>query len=113
MRALTRLGVNAGWFLRPLLLCASSMRAATPVATPAAMLVPLSESNGCPFRERPWLRVRVRYRFEASVVSDASRCPGAMTSGLAKPSYHDGPRELYGATMSSSRVTVFFVIAAP
>ena len=33
-------------------------------------------------------------------------CPGATTSGFANPSYHDGPRELYGATRSSSRDTV-------
>jgi hypothetical protein len=36
-----------------------------------------------------------------------------MRSGLAKPSYQEGPRELYGATTSSSRRTVFCVMAAP
>ena len=40
-------------------------------------------------------------------------CPGATTSGFANPSYHDGPRELYGATRSSSRVTVSKVFTAP
>ena len=29
-----------------------------------------------------------------------NRCPLTTTSGLAKPSYHVGPRELYGATAS-------------
>ena len=34
-------------------------------------------------------------------------------SGFAKPSYQDGPRELYGATPSSVRVRVFLVSEAP
>ena len=41
-----------------------------------------------------------------SAATDSRLSPGATTSGFAKPSYHDGPRELYGATRSSSRVTV-------
>src|SRR5438128_12368059 len=36
-----------------------------------------------------------------------------MTSGFTVPSYQAGPRELYGATTSSPRVTVFMLIAAP
>jgi hypothetical protein len=36
-----------------------------------------------------------------------------QTSGLAIPSYHDGPRELYPARRSSVRTTVLFVVAAP
>ena len=46
-------------------------------------------------------------------MSDASLWPGAIRSGFAKPSYHDGPRELYGATTSSLRAAVFCVFAAP
>ena len=34
-------------------------------------------------------------------------------SGFARPSNQDGPRELYGATVSSIRVAVPFVSSAP
>ena len=45
--------------------------------------------------------------------TESRLCPGATKSGLANPSYHDGPRELYGATRSSPRVTVSTCATAP
>src|SRR3954463_12973076 len=45
--------------------------------------------------------------------TDRRLSPGATTTGLAKPSYHEGPRELYGATRSSPRATVSNVFTAP
>jgi hypothetical protein len=42
-----------------------------------------------------------------------SAWPGAMTSGLMRPSYHVGPRELNFATSSSSRLALALWRAAP
>src|SRR5471032_2090293 len=39
--------------------------------------------------------------------------PGAATSGFTAPSYRVGPRELYVATVSSSRLTVPCVLSEP
>ena len=46
-------------------------------------------------------------------MSDTRDNPGATTSGFANASYHVGPRELNGATRSSSRVSLLFVLLAP
>ena len=96
--ALTRFGGQRLLPVEAVLLCASTTSATTPLATPAAMLVPLSTSSGWPFLDVARLVGSVLYRYDDALASDASLCPGATTSGLAKPSYHDGPRELYGAT---------------
>ncbi len=48
-----------------------------------------------------------------AAATDSRLSPGATMSGFANPSYHDGPRELYGATRSSTRVVVLKVCAAP
>src|SRR2546421_260101 len=66
-----------------------------------------------PWLNRCWLVINEYHRYEVTSASDGSLWPGAITSGFAKPSYHDGPLELYGATVSSPRVTVFSVFAAP
>ena len=47
------------------------------------------------------------------LVSGDRAWAGATTSGLAKPSYQEGPRELKGATVSSVRVSVWAVLLAP
>src|SRR5258705_13710834 len=44
---------------------------------------------------------------------DTSACPGATTSGFAKPSYQVGPDELYGAIRSSLLIAVSKVLLAP
>src|SRR5438045_3027721 len=93
----------------PFRLWASRTRATTPLATPADMLVPLRNNIGCPLAVRPWLVTRFVYRYEWTSLSDASLWPGAITSGLEKPSYQDGPLELYAGTTSSPRVTVLKV----
>ena len=41
--------------MKPLRLCASRTSATTPLVTPAAMLVPLSDSSGWPLLDWPWL----------------------------------------------------------
>src|SRR5882672_912017 len=92
--AFTSFALSGGCGPRPLPLCASSTSATTPLTTPAAMLVPLRYRVVRPLAAYPWLvRSRV-YRYEVSDVSDGSLSPGAITSGLTVPSYHDGPREL-------------------
>src|SRR4026209_530034 len=84
----------------------------TPVETAALMLVPLSVSRRSPFLTLPAATAALE-SVDPIAASDARRWPGATTSGLASASYHVGPRELYGATTSSWRVTVFCVITAP
>ena len=45
--------------------------------------------------------------------ADTRPWPGATRSGLAVPSYHVGPRELYAATRSSVRMLVSNVLTDP
>ena len=80
--ALSALGV------RPGLTCRTS--ATSPLATPAAMLVPLNRMY-CP--EPPRASFCLRSTLPGAAI-ESSPCPGAATSGFANPSYHEGPREL-------------------
>ncbi len=70
------------------------------------MLVPDSFRNALP--DSP---VTTRPGYEAASAlpgasSDGSMWPGATTSGLTRPSYHVGPRELYRDSRSSPRSAV-------
>src|SRR5690242_5203323 len=110
--ALTAFGLRSGP-ANPVRRLASSISATTPDVTPAAMLVPLSSRNCLPLCDFTRSFESRFARNELENESDASRLPGATTSGFANPSYHVGPRELYGATTSSSRTIVLKVDAAP
>src|SRR5205085_3530819 len=91
---------------------ASITRDATPVATAAAMLVPLSIANFFPFFVTTSCGKTFRSELDRAA-SETSPTPGATTSGFAKPSYHVGPRELNHAIRSSSCDTVFLLSTAP
>jgi|SRR5438067_12575819 len=88
------------------------MSATTPLVTAAAMLDPLNDSRCWPF-ELMWLFFSSLYRYDDVFVSDARLWPGATTLGFTSASNHVGPRELYSATLSSSRETVSCVATAP
>src|SRR5688572_3853659 len=89
----------------PPVACSSTAR--TPVTTAADMLVPDSVRNCLPEGPFLWSSGYVWNRLLLGAPSDDSLWPGAMKSGLTTPSYHVGPLELYGAIVSSPRVTVF------
>src|SRR5439155_17092775 len=93
--ALIAFGASGGRMVLNASRFAPIANAATPLATPAAMLVPLNVMYaGRP--EEPGTR-NDGY-VVASVLPGAigaiNRYPGATTSGFAKASYHVGPREL-------------------
>src|SRR5712691_2952321 len=93
---------------------ASSSWATTAVTTAVAMLEPLRRTYRPDIPGRAATRSCGCWLYSVPLlVSATSRSPGATTSGLAKPSYQDGPRELYGATTSSPRPMVPNVRAAP
>ena len=52
-------------------------------------------------------------KYDPTTSSDTIRVPGATTSGFTPKSYFVGPRELYGASLSSDVSTVPFVSIAP
>ena len=52
-------------------------------------------------------------RYDPSASADASRLPGATTSGFSTRSNSVGPREDYFATVSSDRFTVSCMSTAP
>ena len=108
-----RFAVSGFFECRPDWLCACSMSATTPLVTPVAMLDPLMARSDWPLFAVTWLVLSNLYRYDETLAADVRLWPGATTSGLANASNHAGPRELYGATTSSSRVVVFRVIAAP
>src|SRR5262245_59435766 len=91
------------------------MRATTPLVTAAAMLVPLKRRYRASFSPGAETRLVASclYSEPAIAASETSAWPGATMSGFARPEYHAGPRELYGATASSKRDTVFCVFSAP
>ncbi len=98
------------------------MLATTPDTTPVDMLVPDSRSGefgelGSPRRPASVSGTRlsgsVSYSFELWGTAATSRWPGASTSGFAYPSNQLGPRELYGATVSSACVAVLFRFTVP
>src|ERR1051326_5433295 len=85
------------------------MTASAPLATAAAMLVPLNtmwfvSTRNCGY---------VLYRYSFVVASDTRRWPGATRSGFGSASYHVGPAALYGVSRSSPRSSVFAVSNAP
>src|SRR5688500_18142905 len=93
---LARFGVIA-----PFVDCSS--KATTPVTTAAAILVP----DSCQYWSLPTFLSNEGYNLNNELrgeTSDASKWPGATTSGFTRPSYHVGPLELYGTILSSSRV---------
>src|SRR5690242_17127431 len=73
------------------------------------MLVPFNRICAAPARTEGY----VSYRLLSDTLFETIPCPGASRSGFAKPSYHVGPRELYGATLSSARETVSAPRSAP
>src|SRR5688572_11642576 len=79
-------------------------RATTPDATPVAMLEPLKRRYGAT-RSR---RSSFSYSLLLELPIETSPWPGASTSGLMRPSYHVGPRELNGDTSSSERSRFLF-----
>jgi hypothetical protein len=84
-------------------------RATTPEVTPVAMLVPLSLMYGVTTSRSSGSEYNLLREFAI----DTRPCPGARTSGLIRPSYHVGPRELNFETSSSVRSAVFFVRSEP
>src|SRR5262249_5872652 len=98
----------------PAVRAASITSAATPLVTAADLLVPLSRKS----RATPPFPVSCQFGYWAkselpTAAVETSWWPGATRSGFTSPSYHVGPRELYGATMSSPRVAVPRVSSAP
>jgi hypothetical protein len=81
-----------------------------PLVTAAAMLLPLRRNF---VSEQPAQPRSCSGRRENGAMSDMRDKPGATTSGFANASYHVGPRELNGATRSSARVSLSFVLVAP
>ena len=55
----------------------------------------------------------VLYKRLDGSLSETTPVPGATMSGLAAKSYAEGPRELYGAIVSSMRVSVPLWLIAP
>src|SRR5262245_15533029 len=108
MSALTAFGVSDG--------LAWSIRATVPDTTGAAMLVPVRLRYGlCADGIDPASRygASVVYSVLPNAAVETTPVPGATTSGFAIRSVIVGPRELYGAIVSSLRVTVPFVEEAP
>src|SRR5690349_16984129 len=88
---------------------ASMTSATTPLATAAAMLVPLSLMYGA----ISVCSCELPYRVVVGSLMAISAWPGATTSGLTCEVYHVGPRELKSDTSSSERVAVALVRRAP
>src|SRR5688572_12972245 len=74
-------------------------RATTPEVTPVAMLEPLKRRYGATGSRRS----SFSYSVLIEVPIETRPWPGASTSGLMRPSYHVGPRELNRDTSSSER----------
>src|SRR5688572_17722676 len=79
---------------------ASTTSAASPETTPADMLVPVSVRYLLLLSSRVGLLSTSRLSGAAGATI---LWPGATTSGLTKPSYQLGPRELHAPTVSSLR----------
>src|SRR3954447_5854214 len=92
---------------------AFSNSAAPPVTTGAAMLVPLRRRYAFVALPATCHCGYVVLRYDLLDSSETMRVPGASRSGLTARSYRVGPRELYGATVSSDVSTVPCVSSAP
>src|SRR5262249_59513522 len=107
--AFTAFGVSRG--------LASSISATVPDTTGAATLVPLRLMYGLYQSEGLFPAIRLAGLVCASVLNgsvvDSMPTPGAIRSGLAAKSIHDGPRALKMPIVSSERAAVPAWLAAP